>query len=326
MMPNFKKGLLFLAIVLCFYILYQLINRRNTLLQKPENFETMPTIQNTFHFSLPLKEYLIFSSWNACVDTNMNVTLQQLENVMQSGCRFLDFEIYNIDGNPKIGYSSSIFEKTAAAQYLESDTLDFYDVCNKILTAGSPNPNDPLFLHFRIKSSHPKILDKMADVLVATGISGKLYNDLTIDTMMSELKNRIIILVDKSYVSDIPESTSFQKLITLYTNTPDFPSSKMQGKLESTFLKEVLAVTSDDDTTNVTTIQMVTPGLGGQHQSSNIGQADFKKLVVNHKMQIIPYKFYSKDDGLAQYKSFFSNNGKKAFISMAVAYRSLEHT
>ena len=58
---------------------------------------------NAKNMTLPLNEYFIFSAWNTCWSGN-TFSLRQLEKVMENGCRFLDFEVYNINGQPEIGY------------------------------------------------------------------------------------------------------------------------------------------------------------------------------------------------------------------------------
>jgi hypothetical protein len=53
------------------------------------------------HGSLPLSQYHIFASWNtAC--SGQFVSTQQIQNVLSTGCRFVDFPITNISGEPMI--------------------------------------------------------------------------------------------------------------------------------------------------------------------------------------------------------------------------------
>ena len=62
-------------------------------------------------FQEPLYDYYIKSAYNCCaVDqfSNSVVNENALKNVIKSGVRFLDFEIYSVDGNkPVIGISTS---------------------------------------------------------------------------------------------------------------------------------------------------------------------------------------------------------------------------
>lgn len=338
-LPNFKKIIILIAIAICFYIIYRLIVRRQKLLSsfdvdeliEKEGFvEVMPGMTNTPSMDLPLKEYVIFSSWNSCTDENKNVTFAQLEKVAENGCRFMDFEIYDIDGKPEIGYSSSGYVSSASVQELESDTLQFNDFCNKIIGIKAPNKSDPLFLHFRVKSANPKLLEHMADGFVASGLREKLYSGvLSEDTVLEELQNRIIVLLDKTYVPNI-ESTAcsggcendIRPMISMYTATDAFPSMKIQHKV----MQDVrpLAKNNDDETTNVDKMQMVTHDFGTQYEAKN--RDDFKELIMNHKVQIVPYKFYYNDNGLTDYKNFFADTGKRAFIRMSVAHDSLLHS
>ena len=130
---------------------------------------------------------------------------------MENGCRFLDFEVYNINGQPEIGYSTSGYQPSQTIPELESDTLPIFDIFNKIMelrSAGSvPNKRDPLFLHFRIKSDEMSLLEKMAESLVSSGMSDPLVlaTDVKPDTMISDLENKIVFIVDKSYVPKIKD-------------------------------------------------------------------------------------------------------------------------
>lgn len=338
--PSFKKIILLFAIIVAFYIIYRLICRRQklisidplekTLEELKEGFqETMPTIKNTSNVSLSLKEYSIFSSWNSCVNSRNNVSLSQLEKVIQNGCRFLDFEIYNVQGSPEVGYSSSGYIAGQELPELESDTIPFIDVCNKIASSKSPNSNDPMFLHFRIKSNHTDILEKMAESFVSSGIESKIYDkNVTEDTKLSDLQNKYIIVIDKTYVPTIEKiacptgcNTDLRFMVSMYSGTEELSYLKLSHQLQQD-VRPLQKTT--DDTTNTKKLKMVVHDFGMYYTANN--SKDWKKLIMEHKIQIIPYKFYYNDDALTDYKNFFSNNGHRAFVPMAVAHDALVHS
>lgn len=331
-LPNFKKILLLVAIAISFYIIYRLVQRRqilSELKQKEEDLKegfvnTMPTIVNTKNIKYKLKEYQIFSSWNSCAQSNNNVSLEQLEKVLLNGCRFLDFEVYYIEGKPVVGFSKGKYQSNESIQQIDSDNvIPFVDVCNKILSAKCPNPNDPLFLHFRIKSNNVNIFEKMAETFLSSGLKDKLAKtSVTHNTLLSDLQNRIIVVVDKTYVPSIETESKaiFTDMIHMYSGTSDLPSYKLQQQLVQP--ARPLSLTTDNKT-NTNSLIMITHEVGIDYDQNNVDT--FVKLVMDHKIQIIPHKFYSDDGVLTDYKNFFSDHGHTAFITMAVAHSVLAH-
>ena len=335
-LPNFKKILLLVAITISFLIIYRLVQRRQILSELKssedltEGFEaTMPTIVNTSNVGYKLKEYQIFSSWNSCAQSNNNVSLEQLEKVLLNGCRFLDFEVYFVEGKPVVGFSKGKYQSNESIQQIDSDNvLPFLDVCNKIVSGKCPNPNDPLFLHFRIKSNNINVFEKMAEAFLSSGITDKLAKkNVSTYTLLSDLQNKIIVIVDKTYVPGIEtESCSFgckavfTDMIHMYSGTSELPSYKIQQQLVQN--ARPLSLTTDNET-NTTSIVMVNHEVGIDYEQSNIDK--FAKLVIDHSIQIIPHKFYSDDSVLQDYKNFFSDHGHTAFMTMAVAHNTLAH-
>ena len=332
-LPNFKKILLLIAIAISFYIIYRLVQRRQTLSELKANEEiknsiptiegfAMPTIKKTENVGYKLKEYQIFSSWNSCAQSNNNVSLDQLEKVLLNGCRFLDFEVYFIDEKPVVGFSKGKYQSNESIQQIDSDdVLPFYDVCRKLVSGKCPNPNDPLFLHFRIKSNNVNIFDKMAEAFTSSGIQEKLPKmKVTKDTILSELQNKIIVVVDKTYVPSV-DNSKLTDMIQLYSGTSELASFKLQQKLVQK--ARPLSKTTDNET-NTDSLVMVTHEVGIDYDHKNV-EKTFEKLVIDHSVQIIPHKFYSDDGLLTDYKNFFSDHGHTAYMTMAVAHSALAH-
>jgi len=358
-LPSFKRIIIIVLLAICFYIIYRLVAWRQTIMavspgdvdtalldstQKEGFFakkknETMATISKAKNLSLPLKEYFIYSSWNSCWD-KADLTLNQLENIMNHGCRFLDFEIYNIDGKPEIGYSTMGYTPGGKAPELESDTIGMLDLCNKIMemrTAGTvPNTSDPLFLHFRIKADQQPILEKMATAILGSGIGDPniLATNITHDTVLSDLENKIVIVIDKGYVPDIQENacpanceSDLRKLVGLYSNDGgNFTSTKWEYQKGSKSVDPLDLRKNSKSRTNVDKLKMVTHNLGSEYIPEN--SDDFNEFVMKYKVQIVPYKFYypnsidpvKETNPLTEYKNIFSDNGHTAFIPLSVLY------
>jgi hypothetical protein len=120
-----------------------------------------------------LRDYYIKSSYNSCSTGQFKndwVNLCALENVIKQGCRCLDFEIYEVDGQAVVATSNSTkFTEKGTYNSLSIDsvikTISEKAVSNSMSTEHCPNPFDPLFLHFRIKSNHVEIYNSVATSL-----------------------------------------------------------------------------------------------------------------------------------------------------------------
>lgn len=333
---SFKRILFLLVIALCFYVVYVLVQRRQGLLNDYEEdmekdimepFETndkkFATIANNNNTKHPLKEYVIMSAWNACATTDGNVSLAQLQNVIQRGYRFLDAEVHVIKDEPHIGFST---EKRF--DNIESpNPIKFYDFCKKISEIAfmdpSPNGAEPLFVHLRIKFNQNELhhLESMAESMMATWNS-KLFNGKVSGNLpIHKLLGKIVVIIDKSYV-DVSKhvcegncQTNIKEYMHIHSGTVDFPSKLAIDKLEET---PATPLDEDDGISNVVKWQMVTPGLGELYEASN--HDDFSKLLMRYSVQIVPHKVYYLDDNCLAYEDFFKDCGKRAFVPLAVAY------
>ena len=129
--------------------------------------ETIAPVQSSYA-SENLCNYFIKASYNSCASgdyANDFVSLEALRNVIKHGCRYLDFEVYNINDDPIVAVSNTKtfnFKGTF-------NSIPMVDVLNEIKNSAfsmtAPNPQDPLFLQFRIKSNHAIICSKIANLL-----------------------------------------------------------------------------------------------------------------------------------------------------------------
>ena len=164
-------------------------------------------------FNLKMFDYYIKSSYNSCASgsfTNDFVDMCALKNVVKQGFRLLDFEIYSINQTAVVATSSTKqFTIKGTYNYLILDDVLKYVSENAIsmnrMTDDCPNASDPLFLHFRIKSSKMEIYDSIATsiknyygkYLLSSEHSfesnGHNLGILPLITLMS----KVIIIVDK---------------------------------------------------------------------------------------------------------------------------------
>ena len=122
-----------------------------------------------------LRDYYVASSYNSCCGGNTEkdfVDMMPLRMVIGRGARLLDFEIYSLDGSPVIAAGP---EGTKNGKFCLKGTynsLPFKKVMQQIRmrafsggNGGAPNPDDPLILNFRIKTSSGNIYSSMANTM-----------------------------------------------------------------------------------------------------------------------------------------------------------------
>lgn len=336
-MPDIKRILFLIVILLSFYVLYKLVQRRSRLITEYEKSQeeldegfvgsssssARPRISNTSNLSFPLKEYVFMSSWNSASNSTGVVSLDTLEETLMRGYRFIDLEVYSVESKPQVSFSTQ-----RAYDAMESNPILFVDVCRRIITKAftTTNGQDPLFLHLRIKSRNPNLFEMMANILKVE-CESRLYNKkVTLDTPLEKVKGRLVIVVDRTYVPHLESyecsgkcTNDFKKMINMYSGTPGLESMKIMDKLEQP--KQVLQQT-DNGRTNVSKLQMVVHGMGELNVEKN--GPEFFTMVHNYRVQIVPIKAYYKDESLTEYENFFKNNGHRAFVPMSVAFNFIQ--
>ena len=143
-----------------------------------------------------LKHYYIKPAFNCCCSgeyKNDYVNMCALENCINHGVRFLDFEIYSIDDKPCISASVS----SNSAYYKETyNHINLEKALRKIkLQALIPNNdcnnvNDPLFLFFRINFFKKDIFNEIYYAL-NNAISENINTDYTVDLVTGNSENNL---------------------------------------------------------------------------------------------------------------------------------------
>ena len=214
-----KYFLVFLLII-CVIIIAIYINGQIT--KKKKNNNTMKTNLdivenyvsnlniNDAKYQHNLRDYYIMSSYNSCCNGNFEngyVTTDALKTVIKRGTRLLDFEVYSVDGNTVIAASDTdnYYQKSTY------NSLPFGDVMNIIenyafSASTAPNFNDPLILHFRIKSTNDDVFNNMAQILSKSFSNHRLpgkynYESAGENIGAESIKNflgKVIFVVDAS--------------------------------------------------------------------------------------------------------------------------------
>lgn len=120
---------------------------------------------------LPLKEYCFKSSYNSAVSGDF-VSEDMIKNVLARGCRFIDLEVLIVNDIPCVSY-------TKDSQFLIRETKNDHadrlllqsalsTISSNAFTSTVPNPNDPIFIHIRVKSNHSNALKLIASDIHST--------------------------------------------------------------------------------------------------------------------------------------------------------------
>jgi len=203
----------FIGIVLCIaiaVILFMTSNKcsKETITTSIVSMDD-PAKQNTL-----LCNFLIKSSYNSCATGNfMNgwVNICALDRVIKYGCRVLDFEIYTVNDECVVATSNSM-KRTEKGTYNSIPIGDVLEhIRNKAVsrsrsTEMCPNPSDPLFLHFRMKTEKDQSFYELAnainthlgDVLLSPLYNIKNHQNFCSTMTFSDLKEKVIIIIDRS--------------------------------------------------------------------------------------------------------------------------------
>jgi len=215
---------------------------------------------NDPHCQYSLKDYYIYSAYNCCSVgsfKNNYVDICALKQILKLGVRGLDFEVYSIGDQPVVAtstcdsyYVKETYNSIPFSQIME--TIQHYAFSN----GTAPNPNDPIIMHLRIKSTNNTMYSNLAKLF-------KHYDALFLGPKYSyenngqnlgnvkvlELSKKIILIVDKmnnsfldnrdfyEYVNMTSNSVFMYALpFTKVKNTPDIKELQEYNKLNMTIV------------------------------------------------------------------------------------------
>lgn len=339
------KLLLIIIIILLFYIYIRFIyhNRYIPIIPEPltliknsdsefadiqqnasdiyiNNLQSIPKESAT----LPLREYCIKSSYNSAV-TGSYINAQMVNHLLKRGCRLFDFEIFYIHENdkfiPVVGYTHD-----NKYNIIESkNTVPLHEIFNLIMMNAfselSPNKTDPVFINLRIKSNDTGIYSAIAKTIHST-IKSQIYNGtVTGDTILNELFNKIIIMVDKTIDRNYRNHAKcdhtdlhcydFNNYINMESGSETvnlFNLSSLIGQAYTPVL-----IKDDNVNTTVSNIRMAIPD-----KTPITRNPEMKDYIVKYNCQIIAYMFYIIDDELNDYEEFF-NTSRSSFVPLSFA-------
>lgn len=258
-----------------------------------------------------LRDYYIKSSYNSCSTGQFQndwVNLCALENVIKQGCRCLDFEVYEVDGKAVVATSNStrFTEKgTYNSLSIESviKTISEKAVTFSMSSEYCPNPFDPLFLHFRIKTNHIEVYDDIADALVKYLDSKLLSNEHSYENKgknlgsepLSSLLGKVIIMVDKIESNHI-RATKMEELVNIMGNSAFLHSLSYNDIIHTPDMDEMI----DYNKKNMT---IGYPNLSYQAKNYN------SSIVMQYGVQMPAMCFQTNDSFLTAYNTLFEQTG-----------------
>jgi hypothetical protein len=267
---------------------------------------------NNVYYQEPLRDYYIKTSYNSCSTGEFQndwVSLCALENVIKQGCRVLDFEIYQVDGRAVVATSNStrVTEKgtyNSLSIHSVIKTIADKAVSTSMTSDTCPNPFDPLFLHFRIKSAHKEVYDDIADAIVQHLGSSLLSNAHSYENNglnlasepLNALLGKVIIMVDKVESNHI-RATKMEELTNMMGNSAFLHSLSYNDILFTPDMDEMI----DYNRKNMT---FAYPNLS--HKSDN---ATNSHKIMLFGVQMVAMCFQTQDVHLKTYTKTFDDHG-----------------
>ena len=263
-------------------------------------------------YELRLRDFYIKTAHNCCCNgefKNDYVDLCSLENCAKFGVRALDFQIYSYKNNPVI--SASTVENN---QYKEMyNHLDFYETMDMIhkkfmlFDDSCPNPDDPLFLIFRIHSKNTVIYDNMADSLLTifgekllskqhSGFENAMNGNNLASVYLSYLRKKVVIIVDKTRTMNFTSSK-------LYKHTNLCLGESMGHIYRASDLKH------KPDISNLRSNNKYNMCLLLPDKDKNRDNYDPTEIGFLNGVQFIAMNFQMKDEYLNVYNRIFTDAG-----------------
>jgi len=260
-----------------------------------------------------LKHFHIMTAYNCCSSGNINgcVELCALEHCMKMGARCLDFEIYSKDETPIVATSS---KKESEYTKESVNHLNFSDVIDSIkkyaFSNNVPNSNEPLLLHFRIKSNNDhtiNMLNKMYDIITEQihknyrlkdkyGNGCKTYDIVSMP--IKYFKRKIIFMcdfnnqVDQSKLYNLINISAICDNFSVLTET-EF-KSKSPEEMKHTCKRSLVLSTPDKNNHNNISV------------NSFIEQKGIGLSMIGMRFQ--KHDETSENQSFKKYLDFFSNN------------------
>jgi hypothetical protein len=267
-----------------------------------------------------LRDYYIASSYNSCCAGDFQdsyVDTVPLREVIHQGARVLDFALYMVDDDVVVGAGSTDSDniKGTYNSVPVGGENGILSVINKYaFSLPTPNPTDPLFIHFRVKSkTNPQLFYKKLTSYVTQYCGSRLLDpsygyegrqgskggntNLAAEPILN-LRGKIIIICDQE--TNNFRDTPFEEQVNLSSGSPflsEYRNYDIQYTHDPTGLKE----------TNKKNIALTMPDLSALNNNPPA------QLHFSYGCQMVCMNYANYDSNMAFYRNMFNEAGS-AFV------------
>jgi hypothetical protein len=256
-----------------------------------------------------LRDFYIKTAYNCCGTggfKNTYVSTCALKQIIRQGVRCLDMEIYSVNNRPVVAVSS-LNDYNFKQSFNSIPLLDVLNVINDYAFSGGtcPNPNDPLIIHFRLKTDRTETISMISDAIlnsVHNRLLGKDYsyeyqgNNLgAVD--MKDLMGKVIIAVDKDNKKFL--STPLDEYVNICSNAMFMRALRSHAVKYAPDMNELIEYNKKNMTLSM-------PNLSTSDTNSPAS------LHMKYGCQMIGMNYQNYDSNLEFYETMFAEN-KSAF-------------
>ena len=275
-----------------------------------------------------LRDYYIKTAYNCCASgefRNDYVNLCALKNVIRQGVRCLDFEIYCMDNKPVVATSAidvlgikETYNSLPISDVLNEVSITAFShnattIINKKVVPQCPNPDDPLLLHFRLKTNDVKVLNTLG-AEIAKYFSDRLmpiqymkennFKNMT-GVPVKDMKGKVIIMVEKTGPL-LYQSNNLWEVTNVTTNSTfiremryfDVKNISNMNELEEYNKQNMTIVLPDLKDTNENYTSYVPMAMGCQMCAMNFQNVDENLNAYNANFEKVKSAFVLRPEKL----------------------------
>ena len=332
-MSKYKKlGYFFWAIsilviiIIVYYYNSQMKKSGAGLQSMRTNLKTVPLTMSGINasdaqFEYKLRDYYVASSYNSCCMgefLNDYVSLDALKQVIARGARLLDFEIYSVNGRAVVAASGKDSVHIKGTYNSIPIGQVFGVVAANALSSGAPNPNDPLYLHLRVKSNRAEIYTEIAkslssnfdNLLAQTNpeFAFESHGENITKKPLLTFQKKVILIVDN--INQGYRDTPLEELINITSNSPFLRGLRNYDVQYTTDMTELTDF-------NKKNMSIVLPDLSVLNKNQNAS------LQQKYGCQLTCMSYQNLDTDLEYYLNFFANS---AFVLKPASLRFIPVT
>ncbi len=257
-----------------------------------------------------IRDFYIKTAYNACSGGNYKndyVDTCVLKTLLKQGVRGLDFEIFSINDEPVIATTTSDNNcvKETFNYVLFSEVLNILDT-TAFTSSTAPNAGDPIILHLRIKSTNPKMFEKLTSLLKGfTKTNGRLlgtnysYSTKNLsEVKLKEIMGKVVIIVEGTNKSFL--DLKFNEYVNMLSSTAQMRGLRFHDIKFTPDMNELIRYNS-----LALTIGLPDKGASPVCPSSILMRA--------YGVQLLGLRYQSVDSNVEENNVFFDDDGH-AFV------------